>query len=215
MTKELPPENKIEGKLERKDQSIRDRIEKMPSASFNSEEELINYLISFNIPVESWGQGRAKTISHLFTEIREGETVLVQSGKELVRQIEFASVNVFFQDGNDAYRLVEDHQKFKDGRIRQRKPSGSLSEKMKSGENSLAVAKRAVIEELGIGSEIQISGDKQIEEMEESPSYPELTTRYIKHVFTVELKADQFSRAGYTENQEDKTTFFIWSKVDS
>ncbi|MDO8495093.1 MAG: hypothetical protein Q7S32_01010 [bacterium] len=181
--------------------------------SFQTERGLIDYLRNFNISVETWGQGSAKTVGHLLKEIEQGEMALVPLGKELVRQVEIASVDVYFQDGNDRYRLVEDRQEFKDGRVRRRSPRGSLSEKMKSGENSSEVAKRAVVEELGIESEVQVSEGEIIEELEDSLSYPGLKAQYVLHVFSVELDQDQFSADGYREDQEDKTTYFIWRKI--
>lgn len=41
--------------------------------------KLINLLTQYNIPIENWGIGEAKTIEHLLREIDSGEIILVEN----------------------------------------------------------------------------------------------------------------------------------------
>lgn len=180
--------------------------------NLQTEEGFRNYLSSFRIPVDSWGQGAAKTVGHLMREIEAGETVLTTRGKELLRQVGFAAVWVTYRDGRDTYELVEDRQEFRDGRVRRRDTGSSISEKIQPGENPKDAAKRALREELGISGKVDLKGGKKTEELKESPSYPGLRTQYLRHDFSAELKLDQYSPEGYVEEQDDKTTYFVWQR---
>lgn len=171
-----------------------------------------NYLRDFGIPVERWGQGAAKTVGHLLREVSAGETVLTQRGRELLRQVGFAAVTVTYRDGREVYELCEDRQEFNDGRVRRRDTGSSVSEKIQPRENPRAAAERALREELGISSGVNLKGGKETEEIKESPSYPGLPTQYLRHDFSAELKPDQYLPGGYVETQEDKTTYFVWRK---
>jgi len=178
-------------------------------------EGLKSYLSSRNVPLDSWGKGSAKTPEHLLKEINEGETVLVERGNEVLRQVKVASIKVLYEKDGEVYVLAEDRQEFNDGRVRKRtKPKGSLSEKFKSYEEPNVAAKRAIREELGITSDVKLVKSAEVEEVEESQSFPGLKTLYNLHRYNAELTDDQYNPAGYVEEQEDKKTYFVWKNPD-
>lgn len=180
--------------------------------NLQTEEGFSRYLAGFEIPVNLWGQGAAKTIGHLLQEVIDGETVLTQKGRELLRQVGFSAVNVTYRNGREVYELVEDRQVFRDGRVRRRDTGSSVSEKIQLGEKPKDAAERALREELGITGRVNISDGSKSEEIKESPSYPGLRTQYLRFGFQAELSGNQFSPDGYVEEQQDKTTYFVWQK---
>lgn len=180
--------------------------------NLETEEGFSSYLTGFGIPVGVWGQGAAKTIGHLLQEMNDGETVLTQRGRELLRQVGVAAVDVTHRDGREVYELVEDRQEFRDGRVRRRDLGSSVSEKIQPGENPTDAAERALREELGITGRVNLKGGNMSEEIKESSSYPGLRTQYLRFGFQAELSDDQFSPNGYVEKQPDKITYFVWQK---
>jgi hypothetical protein len=123
---------------------------------------------------------------------------------------------MFYHDGKNLFKLIEEKQVFNDGRTRIRDKESSISEKMMIGEDPLESLIRGVEEELGI-----ILGKSQIEELgdiqktEASQSFPGLTTKYNGHNFTCFLNPDQYNPNGYVEVQKDKSTYFIWKEYAS
>lgn len=180
--------------------------------NLKTEEEFSSYLAGFGIPVDIWGQGVSKTIGHLLQEVNDGETVLTQRGRELLRQVGFAAVSVIHRNGGEVYELFEDRQEFRDGRVRRRDTGSSVSEKIQPGESPKDAAERALREELGITGRVNLKSGNKSEEIKESPSYPGLKTQYLRFDFQLELSDDQFSPDGYVEQQQDKTTYFVWQK---
>lgn len=180
--------------------------------NLETEEGFSSYLAGFGIPVDVWGQGAAKTVGHLLQEVNGGETVLTQRGRELLRQVGFAAVNVTYRNGREVFELVEDRQEFRDGRVRRRDTGSSVSEKIQPGENPKDAVERALREELGITERVNLKGGNKVEEIKESPSYPGLKTQYLRFGFQAELNSDQFFPDGYVEEQPDKTTYFVWHK---
>jgi hypothetical protein len=177
---------------------------------------LEEYLLRFGIPLEKWGKGYAKTLSHLLKEIESGECTILEEGGNLLREIEFAMCEMFYRDGKNLFKLIEKKQVFNDGRTRIRDKESSVSEKIMIGEDPLESLIRGVKEELGI-----ILGESQIEEVgdvkktESSQSFPGLITKYSGHNFTCFLNQDQYNPNGYVEVQKDKSTYFIWEEYTS
>jgi hypothetical protein len=177
---------------------------------------LEEYLLRFGIPLEKWGKGYAKTLSHLLKEIESGECTILEEGGNLLREIEFAMCEMFYRDGKNLFKLIEKKQVFNDGRTRIRDKESSVSEKIMIGEDPLESLIRGVKEELGI-----ILGESQIEEVgdvkktESSQSFPGLITKYSGHNFTCFLNQDQYNPNGYVEVQKDKSTYFIWKEYTS
>lgn len=182
--------------------------------------QLKNLLESNYISTSQWGKGRAKTLDHLLREIGAGETILkTEDDGILKRHTSILTINVLFvdhEDGRTVYRLEEFKQVFSDGRERKRNESWSIAEKLKLGETDMDLAvQRALQEELGVNSTGFMQWPVIETRFEEtvSPSYPGLRAKFTIHSLKVFLDKSQFKPEGYTEIQEDKTTYFKWSKV--
>jgi hypothetical protein len=177
---------------------------------------LEEYLLRFGIPLEKWGKGYAKTLSHLLKEIESGECTISEEGGNLSREIEFAMCEMFYHDGKNLFKLIEEKQVFNDGRTRIRDKESSVSEKMMIGEDPLESLIRGVKEELGIIlDESQIEEEGDVKKTESSQSFPGLITKYSGHNFTCFLNQDQYNPNGYVEVQKDKRTYFIWEEYTS
>lgn len=85
---------------------------------------------------------------------------------------------------------------------------------MEKGEDPLSASIRAMKEEtdlvLPFASGPNLTGNKEIGR--ESSSFPGLISRYSVSCFEVYLTSEQFNPEGYVEEQEDKTTFFVWEE---
>ncbi|KAH6813592.1 RING-H2 zinc finger protein [Perilla frutescens var. frutescens] len=155
----------------------------------------------------SWGvKPGTKNVHNLWLEIAEGETSLADSSPP-VRTVEVVVVRIVRNDGK--LLLVESHQELSNGVVRHR--GRPLSEKMKPGESVEAAVHRAVKEELGLGSLVEIgslgsvvdcnsnsgihgivrilpgSYVKTVEERA-SASYPGLPARYLLHTVEAEVE---------------------------
>ena len=164
------------------------------------------------IDTSTWGTGQAKTLAHLQKEIESGETVLVTGENgELLRKVVVGGADIFYEapDGKQ-YRLKEDRQLFTDGRERRRDLGQAVSEKMKPDEDPQSAMIRGIREELGISGDITLTETGTDEHRVTSASYPGLESQYIRHTYKVVLSDEQFNPEGYTEEQEDKSTFFVW-----
>jgi hypothetical protein len=180
--------------------------------------KLINLLTKYNIPIESWGTGEAKTIEHLLREIDSGETILVENteSQELIRKFSFLSITIFCTNNGTTYRLHEAKQIFTDGRTRERKLDSSMGEKIKPAETDITESiGKALNEELGIHEDFEIRSDEITHSTKEadSRSYPGLKSLRERFDAVVEIKPSQFNPDGYTEVSQDKTTYFAWEKV--
>lgn len=182
----------------------------------NSIIELKNILLNFDIPINTWGTGYAKTVDHLYDEIKNEECAIFDEGGFLVRYIEFVGIRILYKDkDNNTWILVEDRQEFKDGRTRRRNMPSSVSEKMKFGEDSLVSAIRGIREELDIKIESsQLRKHRPLYYNGGSQSYPGLRSKYKGHQYTCYLDDSQFKIGGYVEIQKDKSTFFKWTKKE-
>ncbi len=178
-----------------------------------SADDLRALLRSYDISATLWGVGKAKTIEHLLAEIESGECVLQRQPVGLVRTIHLVAVEVFHVDGDVTWKLREDRQEFKDGRVR-RRGYERLGEKVAPGESARDAACRALREELGITALLGLrAGELSYRGPEKSTSYPGLLTMYQTSPFTVLLPKACFRREGYVEVQKDKTTHFLWLQV--
>lgn len=159
------------------------------------------------LPVEKYGQGKAKTIEHLLKEVESGEAQIIWENSKPIREIRIAAIEIVSEDGEC---LFEEKQVFSDGRVRERGIWG-ISEKLKLGEDPREGAIRAMREELGIEIHF-IQSDSADEKESESPSYPGLMTRYVINHFTTKINGENYKPEGYLERQNDKTTYFIWKR---
>lgn len=174
------------------------------------------YLEFYAIEINRWGTNDAKTIQHLIKEINEGESTLCENDDGLlVRQLNIVTAKIYFETNEGTkYILSEDRQVFNDGRRRIRQNDSSVSEKMKPNENPEDAIKRGIQEELSIQGELIITNYEKKTSTNYTDSYPTLLSQYIIHRFNVYLNEAQFNINGYFEEQPDKTTYFIWLKVE-
>jgi len=180
----------------------------------NHLQELRQQLEQAGIDISLWGKGEAKTLEHLYQELEKGESVLrlADNRLELLRRVVSANVYYMTKDGKKL-RLQEDKQVFKDGRIRHRKFDNPIAEKMKPDEDPKDAMIRCLQEELGLDGNFDIKLVGTDQPKYESQSYPGLYSRYDTYRFEVILNDEQFQETGYTEEQEDKTTYFVWEEV--
>ena len=159
------------------------------------------------LPLHLYGVGVAKTFDKLWHEIESGETTITWEDNRPIRIIKVARVEVLH---GDQY-LVETNQVFDDGRSRVRGIRG-LSEKFMMGESPISAAKRAVSEELGLGSNLlKFKSVGQSVERKVSPSYPGLVTQYEFFDYAVRLDGTgMYVATGYIADEGDSTTYFGW-----
>lgn len=176
--------------------------------------ELVALLERHQIPLEKWGKEEAKSVAHLAREIENGEVRLQVTKYGLTKSSRVVVLKVYHRSPEGLFFLREDRQEFKNGRIRRRPFNTSLSEKLKRGETALRGAKRALEEELGIKGDLILTPLKT-ERIEPhlSFSYPGLFTKWARHVYEVYLPTEFFIPTGYKEEQEDKTTYFLWERI--
>jgi hypothetical protein len=176
--------------------------------------ELAALLTKYKVDINLFGVGKAKTLDHLLKEVNSGEAELTKCNGELLRRLSVLNITVLAQHKADRYRLIEDRQIFKDGRERRRQLSASLSEKLQEDEGLLAACKRALKEEIGVSVYTHTTNATTSVERVESPSFPGITTEYnLSHV-EVLIDPSEYRKDGYTEEQKDKTTYFVWLKVN-
>ena len=179
-------------------------------------EEWEKRLRETGVPLEEWGKGEAKTLNHLVKEIsREAVTVFFDEKKGIwIREVKDVEVKVLYEsfDGT-TYFLREDRQVFKDGRVRRRGHSW-VAEKAEKDESGLTVVERAIKEELDLLSPFA-SGPEYIQKKKverDSNNFPGIISKHSVSCFEVRLTPEQFNPEGYIEEQEDKTTFFVWEE---
>jgi hypothetical protein len=176
-------------------------------------------LQQYQIPISVWGQGVSKTINHLYHDVAEGEVALeIQDGK-LIKKEKGVGIDIYFHTNGKTYKLEEARQEFVDGRVRERKIRTSLGEKMKPGETPVTTARRALNEELGFANAQSLIPDVMEYGVENrsptnSKSYPGLVSQRTVYTFTIDLPEKYYQPKGYMEIQPDKTTYFIWNRVD-
>jgi hypothetical protein len=143
---------------------------------FRTITDLAAWLDIQGIPRDAWGRGEAKTLADLWAEYESGETAFEDDPP--ARRV--AVVQLRLRRAGKV--LVELAQEFEDGRRRER--HRLPSEKIKTGEDPFAAARRCLREELDL--EPDAAGELAIGEPSEmvadSPSYPGLRTRYILYM---------------------------------
>lgn len=181
-------------------------------------EQLVEILNTYGIKTENWGlpNTQTKTVGHLFKEIQDGESIIVESNKELLRKVKALALCIQYKDkDNNQYILEEQHQIFLDNnRVKVRKHWAAVGEKLRTNEkpNKDSVT-RALREEL------DINGEADVEYVGESvenhgTSYPGLKSENTMYKYIVNLEENQYNQVGYVEIQGDKQTCFKWKKIE-
>lgn len=167
-------------------------------------------LISFDIPVSSYGKGKAKRLEDLFNEVNDGDCELIISKSGIHRRTSVIRVKVTYND----LVLREEKQVYSDDREDRKRGFLWVSEKTSSLEDKEIALKRTITEELGIKDDVISVYKGEEKEIKDSPSYPGLPTEYIFINFEGSLKAHQFNEDGYIEKEGNTglTTYFKWVK---
>jgi hypothetical protein len=183
-------------------------------------DDLIAILKGADVPIDTFGQGAAKTIEHLLKEIQEGESTLrVWPTGEILRELQVLWVDVVSEHANgDVYFLCEDRQEFKDGRednIKRRKLEASLGEKLKPGEKPDEAVVRALEEEIGVNELTGVFQTGYSENALTPDTYPGVPSSYKFHKYVVTIDESEFAPEGYIEDQPDKTNYYVWDKYQA
>lgn len=180
-------------------------------------QKIITILVEHRIDLSKYGQGEAKSLDSLLDEVITGESLLKENDAgRLIREVSIATSRITYgKPGGAVLRLKEDRQEFKDGRVRTRDEilgKNAISEKLKVGEKPTEAIIRAIRdEELRVGAGFKIAKGP-VEDVEEaiSQSFPGLKSVYRRFGFEVEFDDTAYNPSGYTEEQLDKTTYYIW-----
>lgn len=178
-------------------------------------EKLGNFLRAHNVPLENWGTGNAKTVNHLLSEVNSGESKLSVIDGQVVREVTSIVMNIYYQQGANTWRLIEEKQVFADGHTRVRNDWISMGEKMIPNENPEAALHRALQEELHIEGLQSVIEQPTIVEDKPSETFPGILSKHRRYHFDVVLQEKDFKPDGYMEVQPDKITYFTWRKVDA
>ncbi|MBE9075888.1 NUDIX hydrolase [Romeria aff. gracilis LEGE 07310] len=141
--------------------------------SFETIDQLMHWLESQAIDLQSWNRGGAKSVENLWQELVSGEAVIQSPPPMRIVSV----VHIIIRQG--AKILIEEKQEYHSGRIRRR--GIPPAEKMKPGESAAAAAIRGIEEELGVDSpEVKIlkSAQQPRQATRDSQSYPGLLTQY-------------------------------------
>lgn len=180
--------------------------------SINTEEALRHSLALHRIDVSSWGNGGAKTVGDLLSELSERESFLDEVDGSLIRVTSNIAVDVF-HDGPSGREVLFEEKQVKRGKEKRRPLGASFAEKIKNDADPETEVWRGFEEELpqlvGHVADLQIGGEPEIEEGP-AYSYPGLTTRYLRHRYQATIDDEGYDPNGYITEEQDKTTYFKW-----
>jgi len=191
-----------------------------------SEKALQDFLESCSVKTSRFGQGNAKPLSWLYQELQEGTCYLENSEEtapaspgtsrrsRLLRVVEPIFIRLRFR----GKVLVQEKQKFPDGRVRMRNMLLAEKKEPRDSGGIVSTVHRAIHEELGVSMEdlrrddvMKYRTDTYHFEIEhiDSPSYPGLASAYRTHhvqVDILETGLDVFMHCGLPEFSEFVTT---------
>ncbi|PKO13075.1 MAG: hypothetical protein CVU39_20750 [Chloroflexi bacterium HGW-Chloroflexi-10] len=181
--------------------------------SIHTLSDLENWLQENDISVAGWGEGYAKTIQRLFTEIQKGECHLQNSPP--LRVLPVVQLMVY-QNGKI---LVEKEQMLSDCRIRKRKMLPS--EKMKPNEDWHSAALRCLEEELATPANqavILTQVCKPVTRKRTSQSYPGLESLYFLYRVEMQLgslpQEDFWTSENSGREKEQAISRHLWGWMD-
>eukprot|EP00746_Dinoflagellata_sp_MGD_P008235 gnl/MRDRNA2_/MRDRNA2_116460_c0_seq1.p1 gnl/MRDRNA2_/MRDRNA2_116460_c0~~gnl/MRDRNA2_/MRDRNA2_116460_c0_seq1.p1 ORF type:complete len:812 (-),score=187.17 gnl/MRDRNA2_/MRDRNA2_116460_c0_seq1:107-2542(-) len=150
-----------------------------------SEENVRDYLMKYNINVELFGQGAAKSLAQIAQEMSQGESCLMEnSSGKVVRVTDVVLLRL--KEPTSGRVLVETEQQFSDGRRRvvNRLPGT----KRRPNENIITTSRRILSTMLKIEEDdVNVGQTELLEEERDSPSYPGIMTVYRKHIVVAEV----------------------------
>ncbi|HET8574822.1 MAG TPA: hypothetical protein VFM02_01470 [Candidatus Paceibacterota bacterium] len=173
--------------------------------------ELEALLRKYDIPLETWGKGEARTIEDLLREVNEEKIVLESMEWKLIAHQRELSVAVFHKDRRRLLRLHESWRVSFDDRAVVPRQRSSLVVKLRTEEAAdTAAASRLVRETLGVESAKIVSGGGGNSFNLESYDYPGLFLDILYFNFTTYLTKEVSRTAGYCKARPDGATFFVW-----
>lgn len=161
---------------------------------FENIHQLHTWLTSKGLDMTHWGVGAFKSVENLWAELVAGESQIQDEPPLRLVQI----VTVIIRDGQ--HILVEAGQEFGENQYRYR--GMPPTEKLKPGENQVEAAIRCMQEELDVSPhriEILSSLAEPERTWLESPSYPGLTTHYVR--YEVEAKVEGLPRQPFSTTE--------------
>lgn len=138
----------------------------------------------FGVPVENWGKGESKNVSHFYKEIDAGESYLRINHEGLARVVEIVKMHFKSPIPEEKVILMEVFQILPDGRRKNRnqEPGG----KIQTSEIPTNALKREILEELGLQPEDYKYMALPVKiEFRSSKSYPGIICQYIIHPFEI------------------------------
>lgn len=176
-----------------------------------SVDHLASFLQSYNIDTSQYGTGDARGLDILLHQLQTGECKLITKNGQLMRVVNGVGIQVYYQDKGVNLYLKETVQIFADGRVKKIDKPFSVSEKMFPDEDVIIAAKRGLLEEIGVMSELDLKnlGSASFDPLP-SKSFPGLVSQHHFHAFSAYLPEKEFVRAGYVEHQEEKENYFEW-----
>jgi hypothetical protein len=175
--------------------------------------QLESWLHAHGVDTALWGRGTAKSLEDLWTEVAQGESLLVDEPP--LRRVQVVELHI----RRDGRLLVEAAQELASGHVRQR--NQPPAEKLKPGEWPTDAARRCLKEELGVDQEEQIRFAAAPVETREiiklSPSFPGLVTVFTVHrvVLAVSgLPAEAFATVNAAHHAGDPVVRHFWRWTD-
>ena len=173
---------------------------------------LESLLKSHRVDLTRWGQGNAKTVESLYTELASGEIELHDTP---FRRVLTGVVQLIIRQGDNV--LIEAEQVFYDGRRRAR--NIPPAEKMLPGESYIDAAWRCLSEELQIDPdrvEILEHTHTSTQDLRPSWSYPGLLGQYTIHRVEVQvddLPQESFWTAETSQANDPTVRRHLWAWV--
>jgi hypothetical protein len=180
--------------------------------------ELEDLLVQAGFDTSTWGTGKTKSVSDLWNEIVEGETVMMRDGESIVRVVHVIGIDVFYEKDGVRQVLVEKEQVWHDGsgRRRSRTLPMSMAEKMlPTDKSAFSAASRGVSEELGITANVlPLNNGEPFLIQRVSDSYPGLSCENWSYAFVQTVDDSEYNPEGYVEDNGVKTTTFVWKPMN-
>jgi len=152
-----------------------------------SEDELVKFLLENNVDPKQFGQNNTKSLKDFSNELLKGESsLMVQADGRLLRVVDIVLLKLSKEGTDDV--LIEASEKFPDGRSSQlNRLPGS---KRRPDENHFVTAQRVLKRQLKMDENVVNLNSKDVkvvEAMQESHSYPGLSSMYRKRIISATL----------------------------
>ena len=176
------------------------------------ESKLLELLEKHQVPVRTWGKGKARKVEELMAELMAGRSTLVNNGVGLVRLVRVAAVSVCYTlDGPPHLQLKAKKANPQSCKEYPWSMNGvSLYEKLLRGEDALDAAMR-VLGEFGISGKLSSTTleTKTVWGPKDSIVYPGLQDRFEKVPVSIFLPRYFYRPKGYRAEGKGAARF-VW-----